>query len=108
MALGGYAAQGIGLQIPISGLGSTTSESRLYSEAPGFLFEVPKERLSDLLGLFERWNVDATMVGRTLDEPRFRILDGGHTLVDMDLEKILRFLTEAIMILAEIECSIGS
>jgi len=101
MALGGYAAQGIGLQIPISGLGSTTSESRLYSEAPGFLFEVPKERLSDLLGLFERWNVDATMVGRTLAEPRFRILDGGHTLVDMDLETLQRFHSEALKPIAE-------
>jgi phosphoribosylformylglycinamidine synthase len=101
MALGGYAAQGIGLQIPISGLGSTSSESRLYSEAPGFLFEVSKERLSELLSLFERWNVDATMIGRTLAEPRFRILDGGHTLVDMDLETLRRFHSEALKPIAE-------
>ncbi len=99
MALGGYASQGIGLQIPISGLGGSegaSSEARLYSEAPGFLFEVAKERLSDFLGVFERWGVDARMVGRTLAEPRFRLLDGGRTLVDMDLGELQRLHAEAL------------
>jgi len=101
MALGGYEAQGIGLQIPISGLGGTPSESRLYSEAPGFLFEVAKDKLPDFLALFERWGVDATMIGRTLPEPRFRILDGGHTLVDRDLESLQRLHAEALRPIAE-------
>jgi phosphoribosylformylglycinamidine synthase len=101
MALGGYEAQGIGLQIPISGLGSTSSESRLYSEAPGFLFEVAKDRLAQFLGVFERWGVDAVMIGRTLAEPRFRILDGGHTLVDMDLESLQRIHADALKPIAE-------
>ncbi len=101
MALGGYASQGLGLQIPISGLGATSSESRLYSEAPGFLFEVAKERLSDFLGIFERWGVDATMIGRTLSEPRFRILDGGHTLVDLDLESLRRRNSDALKPMVE-------
>ena len=101
MALGGYEAQGIGMQIPISGLGSTRPESRLYSEAPGFLYEVAKEHLQQFLGLFERWGVDVTMTGRTLAEPRFRILDGGHTLVDLDLESVQRIHADALKPLAE-------
>jgi phosphoribosylformylglycinamidine synthase len=101
MALGGFESQGIGLQIPISGLGNAAPESRLYSEAPGFLFEVGKERLPEFLGLFERWGVDAVMVGRTLAEPRFRILDGGHTLVDMDLESAQRLNRDALRPIAE-------
>ena len=101
MALGGYEAQGIGMQIPISGLGSTSSESRLYSEAPGFLYEVAKDRLQEFLGVFERWGVDVTMTGRTLAEPRFRILDGGHTLVDMDLESLQRIHADALKAIAE-------
>ena len=101
MALGGFESQGIGLQIPISGLGSTAPESRLYSEAPGFLFEVAKDRLQDFLRHFERWQVDATMIGRTLAEPRFRILDGGHTLVDMDLESLQRLNQDALRPIVE-------
>jgi len=101
MALGGYAAQGLGVQIPISGLGSTPSEVRLYSEAPGFLYEVSKHRLKEFLDLMERWGVDATMVGRTLAEPRFRLLDGGHTLVDLDLEMLERLHAGALKPLAE-------
>ncbi len=88
MALGGWRSQRLGLQIPISGLGAITPEARLYSEAPGFLYEVAKERLSDLLALFARHEVDATMIGRTLAEPRFRILDGGRTLIDADLGEL--------------------
>ena len=101
MALGGYTSQGIGLQIPISGLGSASPESRLYSEAPGFLFEVGKERLPEFLRLFETRGVDATMIGRTLAEPRFRILDGGHTLVDMDLERLQRLHQDALRPIVE-------
>jgi phosphoribosylformylglycinamidine synthase len=101
MALGGFESQGIGLQIPISGLGSAAPESRLYAEAPGFLFEVGKERLPDFLRLFERWEVDVTMIGRTLAEPRFRILDGGHTLVDMDLESLQRLHRDALRPIVE-------
>jgi phosphoribosylformylglycinamidine synthase len=101
MALGGFESQGLGLQLPISGLGSTAPESRLYSEAPGFLFEVGKERLPEFLRLFERWDVEATMIGRTLAEPRFRILDGGHTLVDMDLESLQRLHRDALRPIVE-------
>jgi len=101
MALGGYESQGLGLQIPISGLGDASSESRLYSEAPGFLFEVAKDRLTEFLQVFERWGVDATMIGRTLAEPRFRILDGGHTLVDMDLEGLRRLHGDALKPIVE-------
>ena len=85
MALGGFASQGLGLQIPISGLGGTAPEVRLYSESPGFLLEVGKEGLTPLLDLFRSLRVDATMIGRTLPEPRFRLLDGGLALIDSDL-----------------------
>ena len=69
--------------------------------APGFLFEVAKERLTDFLNLFGRWGADVTMIGRTLAEPRFRILDGGHALVDMDLESLRRLNKDALKAIAE-------
>lgn len=88
MALGGLS-RGIGLQLPISGLAAgLTQEARLYGESPGFLYEVPKERLQDFLALFQARGVDATMTGRTLDEPRLRILDGGRTLIDAAVEDL--------------------
>ncbi len=96
MALGGYASQGLGLQLPISGLGDAPAEVRLYSEAPGFLLEAGKETLPRLLEHFQRAGVDALVVGRTLDEPRFRVLDGGRTLFDLDLEEASRLHRDAI------------
>ncbi|MGE5178512.1 MAG: phosphoribosylformylglycinamidine synthase subunit PurL [Bacteroidota bacterium] len=88
MALGGFRSGGFGLQIPISALGPTAAEVRLYSEAPGFLMETTSEALGDLLALFARHGVDATMIGRTIEEARLRILDGGTTLVDADLAEL--------------------
>jgi len=88
MALGGYASGGFGLQIPISALGEAPAEVRLYSEAPGFLMEGSNDALGELLALFARHGVDATMIGRTLPEPRFRILDGGTALVDAELREL--------------------
>jgi phosphoribosylformylglycinamidine synthase len=96
MALGGFESQGLGLQIPISGLGSEAAEIRLYSEAPGFLLEVSRESLPRLLELFGRHEVDATMIGRTLAEPRFRLLDGGRPLVDADLAELARIRGAAL------------
>ena len=96
MALGGFASQGLGLQIPISGLGASATEVRLYSESPGFLLEVSKEQLTPLLDLFKSRGVDAAMIGRTLAEPRFRLLDGGMALVDADLSDLAAIHAGAI------------
>jgi phosphoribosylformylglycinamidine synthase len=88
MALGGFRSGGFGLQIPISGLGDTPAEVRLYSEAPGFLIETTNESLGDLLALFARHGVDATMTGRTIPEPVLRFLDAGTTLIEADLARL--------------------
>ena len=96
MALGGFAAQGIGLQLPISALGDDPAEVRLYSEASGFLLETGKDRLTRLLALFERHGVDATMIGRTIPEPRLRLLDAGTALVDVDLAEMTRLRRDAL------------
>jgi phosphoribosylformylglycinamidine synthase len=85
MALGGFASGGFGLQIPISGLGDSAPEIRLYSEAPGFLLETSSEKLGELLHLFARHGVDATMIGRTIPEPKLRFLDAGTPLIEADL-----------------------
>ncbi len=96
MALGGFASQGLGLQIPISGLGGSAAEARLYSEAPGFLCEVAKENLPAFLDLFKSREVDAVMIGRTLPEPRFRLLDAGTSLVEADLADLAAIHGDAI------------
>jgi phosphoribosylformylglycinamidine synthase len=101
MALGGWRSQRLGLQVPISGLGATSPEARLYSEAPGFLYEVAKERLPELLALLAGHDVDATMIGRTLAEPRLRILDGGRTLLDAELGDLAEAHAAALRPLVE-------
>jgi predicted ATPase len=49
---------------------------------------VAKDRLPAFLDLFRSSGVDATMTGRTLDVPRFRILDGGRTLIDAAMDEL--------------------
>lgn len=96
MALGGFHSQGLGLQIPISGLGRSSALVRLYSESPGFLIEVSKDHLARLVDFLGSCGVDAAMIGRTLAEPRFRLIDGGMPLVDADLAELGRIHLDAI------------
>jgi phosphoribosylformylglycinamidine synthase len=96
MALGGFAGQGFGLQLPISALGAAPAEVRLYSEAPGFLLETSKDRLERLLALFQRHGADATMIGRTIPEPRLRLLDAGTALIDVDLAEMARLRRDSL------------
>jgi len=96
MALGGFAGQGFGLQLPISALGGAPAEVRLYSEAPGFLLETSKDRVERLLALFQRHGADATMIGRTIPEPRLRLLDAGTALIDVDLAEMARLRRDSL------------
>ena len=98
MALGGHASQGLGLEIQISGLGTGTAESRLYSESPGFLVEVEPSRVEELESRFRALGVDLTRVGRTLDRPRLLIRDGAGAaaVIDVDLADMARVRESAI------------
>ena len=96
MALGGLASNGLGIELSIASLGSHPRDAKLYGEAPGFLLEVSPERLGALLELFRGRGVDATAVGRTLPEARFRILDGESALIDADLGPLASLHEDAI------------
>lgn len=41
------------------------------------------------------------MIGRTLPEPRFRVLDGGRTLIDADLGELALLHAAALQPLVE-------
>ena len=98
MALGGRASQGLGLEIGIGTLGGTTVESRLYSEAPGFLLEVDSSRVDAVEKRFQALGLDLVRVGQTLDKPRLRIRDGDGLapLVDVDLAELARVREDVV------------
>jgi hypothetical protein len=50
--------------------------------------ETTNESLRELLALFARYGVDATMTGRTIPEPVLRFLDAGTTLIEADLAQL--------------------
>ena len=96
MAHAGFAAQGLGAEIRLDGLGASAAEVRAYTESPGFLLETDAERADAMVARLRGQGLDATIVGRTLAEPRFRMTDGFVTLVDLPLDELARIHLDAI------------
>ena len=96
MAFAGHAAQGLGVEIQLDGLASTAPEVRAYGESPGFLLEVDTKHADEAVGRLRDRGLDATIIGRTLPEPRFRMTDGVATLIDAPLDELARIHFDAI------------
>jgi phosphoribosylformylglycinamidine synthase II len=96
MALGGWSAMGLGLELRVPDADGVAIEARLYGETPGFLLEVAPEREREVAELFEKADVDLTVIGSTSAEPRLRIVSQGSTLVDADLAELARIHSDAI------------
>jgi phosphoribosylformylglycinamidine synthase len=96
MALSGWLAQGLGAEIRLDGLSASAPEVRAYGESPGFLLEVPPDRVDEVVGRLLATGLDAMAIGRTLPEPGFRMTDGARTLVDAPMDEIARIHLDAI------------
>jgi len=96
MALGGWGAAGLGLELRIPDADGVPIEARLYGETPGFLLEVAPEREGEVAELFRKAGVDLASIGSTSAGARLRIVTQGSTLVDADLAELARIHSDAI------------
>jgi phosphoribosylformylglycinamidine synthase len=101
MAIGGHASQSLGLRLSIGDLGAASADARLYGEAPGFLLEVAADRVDQVLARFRAADLDAVTIGRTLDRPRFQIVDGSSTLIDAEIAPLAKHRADALRPIVE-------
>ncbi len=83
--------EGIGIDIDVSLVprreqGMTAYEVMLSESQERMLVVAKKEHEADVLGLFQRWEIHADVIGHVTDDPYVRIRDGAETVVRVPAE----------------------
>ena len=84
--MAGRAGSGVELelaQVPLRERGMTPYEILLSESQERMLLVVHPESVAEVRAIFERWDLDAVVVGRVIDEPVFRVLSEGRPVADI-------------------------
>ena len=91
MALaGGYGAEVVLERVPLKEGGLAPWEIWVSESQERFMLAVGEKNLDEVLYIFKRWDVDATVVGEVIPEKILRIWYHDEKIFEMDIE----FLTE--------------
>ncbi len=84
--MAGRAGSGVELElahVPLREKGMTPYEILLSESQERMLLVVHPESVAEVQAIFERWDLDAVVVGRVIDEPLFRVLSEGRPVADI-------------------------
>ena len=87
------ARGGLGLtveldRVPQRETGMTSYEIMLSESQERMLLVADKERATEVLDVFSKWGLDASIVGHVTAEPRMRITQGGVLMADIPNESL--------------------
>lgn len=87
------ARGGLGLtveldRVPQRETGMTSYEIMLSESQERMLLVADKERAAEVLDVFSKWGLDASIVGHVTAEPRMRITQGGVLMADIPNESL--------------------
>jgi phosphoribosylformylglycinamidine synthase len=72
-------------RVPRRETGMTAYELMLSESQERMLAVVASGRESEALAIFDKWDLDAAVVGRVTDSGRIRVLDGGSVVADLPI-----------------------
>jgi phosphoribosylformylglycinamidine synthase len=72
-------------KVPRRETGMTGYELMLSESQERMLAVVKRGRESEALAIFEKWDLDAAVIGKVTDTGKIRILDGGKVIADMPI-----------------------
>ena len=84
--MAGRGGSGVELElsrVPLREQGMTPYEILLSESQERMLLVARPESVERLQAIFERWDLDAVVVGRVIDEPLFRVLSGGREVASI-------------------------
>ncbi len=90
--MAGRAGTGIDLElskVPMRETGMTPYETLLSESQERMLVVVRKGMEKDALALFDKWDLDAAIVGEVTDRPIVRIFDNGSPVVNLPVELVV-------------------
>ena len=90
--MAGRAGTGIDLElskVPMREAGMTPYETLLSESQERMLVVVSKGMEQNALALFDKWDLDAAVVGEVTDTPRVRSFDNGNPVVNLRVELVV-------------------
>ena len=84
--MAGRAGSGVELElshVPLREQGMTPYEILLSESQERMLLVAHPESVAEVRAIFERWDLDAVVVGRVIAEPVFRVLSEGRSVADI-------------------------
>ena len=90
--MAGRAGTGIDLElskVPMREAGMTPYETLLSESQERMLVVVSKGMEQNALALFDKWDLDAAVVGEVTDTPMVRIFDNGNPVVSLPVELVV-------------------
>ncbi len=84
--MAGRAGSGVELElshVPLREPGMTPYEILLSESQERMLLVAHPESVAEVRAIFARWDLDAVVVGRVIDEPVFRVLSEGRPVADI-------------------------
>ena len=90
--MAGRAGTGIDLElskVPMREAGMTPYEALLSESQERMLVVVSKGMEQNALALFDKWDLDAAVVGEVTDTPMVRIFDNGNPVVNLPVELVV-------------------
>ena len=90
--MAGRAGTGIDLElskVPMREVGMTPYETLLSESQERMLVVVSKGMEQNALALFDKWDLDAAVVGEVTDTPMVRIFDNGNPVVNLPVDLVV-------------------
>jgi len=96
MILGGEADGKIGAEINLDFTNLIANEI-LFSESPGFVFEVNEKNISNVKEIFDRYNIKLIELGKTTDNKSLTINKENKKIIDLEIEKLEEAWTNSLV-----------
>jgi len=92
MILGGNADGKIGAEIKFN-YPYLRNDKLLFSESPGFVFEVEDKNVKKVQSIFNNYNLNIHNLGKTTNKSSLKIINSGKNIIDLSIEKMKKAWT---------------
>ena len=96
MILGGNADGNIGAEINFN-YPYLRNDKILFSESPGFVFEVEDKNINKVKTIFKKYNLIVHKLGKTIKKDSLKIINSKKTIINLSIEKMKKAWTSGFV-----------
>ncbi|MEA2036908.1 MAG: AIR synthase-related protein, partial [Nanoarchaeota archaeon] len=96
MALGGEADGKIGAELNLDS-SELSNAKTLFSESPGFIFEVKEKNISSVKEIFDKYELNLREIGKTTSSSSLSITKDDKKIIDLKIDELKKAWTSGIV-----------